>query len=150
MAGPNLVRTTLIALLLTAGPVLAASVAVSSPQHEHGDQPKAAMTEQDMMKRCQAMMAQRQEMTADLAAMDARLDQLVATMRAAQGAAKTDAVAAVVDELVTQRKAMRAKMEEMQSGMMGHMMEHMQMGGPEGMGKSMAMCPMMKRADEKK
>ena len=47
------------------------------------------------------------ETTRELAAMDARLDALVAAMERARGPAKVDAVAAVVVELVAQRKAMR-------------------------------------------
>jgi hypothetical protein len=54
------------------------------------------------------------------------------------GAEKADATAAVVSELVTQRRTMRDGAMKMQHEMMGHMMEHMR-------GKdSMAMCPMMK------
>ena len=72
---------------------------------------------QQMPARCQAMMA-------DWDAMDARLEEKVAAMNAAPAAEKTDATAAVVTELVAQRKAMRAKMRAMMAaggrgGMMG-------------------------------
>ena len=59
---------------------------------------------------------------------------------AASGAEKADANAAVVNELVTQRRTMRDGMMKMEGGMMGHMMEHVQAGKD-----SMAMCPMMKQ-----
>ena len=55
----------------------------------------------------------------------------------ATGEAKVDAIAAVVTELVAQRRAMHQMMAEMQPMMMGH--------GVEGMHHSMADCPMMKK-----
>ena len=68
------------------------------------------------------------------------LPDLVAKMNAASGMEKADATAAVVSEMVTQRKAMRDGMMKMQQEMMGHMMEHMEAGKD-----SMASCPMMKQ-----
>jgi hypothetical protein len=86
------------------------------------------------------MMAMHKEMMAKMEMMDSRLDDLVKKMNAAKGSGKVDATAAVVNELVTQRKAMRQQMMSMQPEMMRHMMGHMQMG----MMKGMAECPMMK------
>ena len=94
----------------------------------------------DMAAKCQAMMADREKMMTDMKAADQRLDDLVAKMNAASGMEKADATAAVVNEMVTQRRTMRDGMMKMQHGMMGHMMEHMQAGKD-----SMAMCPMMKQ-----
>ncbi len=85
------------------------------------------------------IMAERQQMMADMKAMDQKLDGLVAKMNAARGTDKVDAVAAVAGELVAQRTQMRARMMSMQDRMMGHMMDHMQMGA-----ESMGSCPMMK------
>jgi hypothetical protein len=51
-----------------------------------------------------------------------------------------DATAAVVNEMVTQRRMMRDGMMKRQHEMMAHMMRHMQAGKD-----SMAMCPMMKQ-----
>jgi len=65
---------------------------------------------------------------------------LSARDRATGNAEKADATAAVVNEMVTQRRTMRDGMMKMEGGMMGHMMEHMQAGKD-----SMAMCPMMKQ-----
>ena len=86
------------------------------------------------------MMADHDKMMAEMKTADQRLDDLVAKMNAASGMEKADATAAVVSEMVTQRKAMRDGMMKMQQEMMGHMMEHMQAGKD-----SMAMCPMMKQ-----
>lgn len=90
------------------------------------------------------MMAHHKEMMAKMEAMDARLDSLVKGMNAATGSKKADAVAAVINELVAQRKQMREQMMAMQPEMMKHMMAHMRMGMMKGMEDSMATCPMMK------
>jgi hypothetical protein len=46
-------------------------------------------------------------------ASDARLDQLVQTMNSATGQKKVDAMAAVINELIAQRKQMRGHMRQM-------------------------------------
>ncbi|MEO8198701.1 MAG: hypothetical protein ABI689_18455 [Thermoanaerobaculia bacterium] len=100
-----------------------------------------------MMQECQAMKAKKQAMDAKLSAMDASLDKLVATMNAAATDKAPDAMekpmAAVLNELVTQRKAMHSMMSEMQPEMMAHMMKHMDMHGEGGGMKGMSGCPMM-------
>jgi hypothetical protein len=100
------------------------------------------MMDEKMME--ESMMAHHKEMMAKMEAMDSRLDDLVKKMNAAKGSRKADAVAAVVNELVAQRKQMREQMMAMQPEMMKHMMEHMRMGMMKGMEDSMAKCPMMK------
>jgi ATP phosphoribosyltransferase len=55
----------------------------------------------------QAMMMKMME------ASDARLDQLVQTMNRSTGQKKVDAMAAVINELITQRKQMRGHMRQM-------------------------------------
>ena len=92
----------------------------------------------------ESMMAHHKEMMATMETMDARLDELVKKMNAATRSRKADAVAAVVNELVAQRKQMREHMMTMQPAMMKHMMEHMQTGMMKGMADSMSGCPMMK------
>ena len=92
----------------------------------------------------ESMMAHHKEMMATMETMDARLDELVKKMNAATRSRKADAVAAVVNELVAQRKQMREHMMAMQPKMMKHMMEHMQTGMMKGMADSMSGCPMMK------
>ena len=94
----------------------------------------------DMAAKCQAMMADQEKMMAEMKGADQRLDNLVVKMNAASDVEKADATAAVVNELINQRRTMRDGMMKMQHGMMGHMMEHMQAGKD-----SMAMCPMMKQ-----
>jgi hypothetical protein len=99
-----------------------------------------ATPDSGMAAKCQAMMAARDKMMTEMKAADDRLDDLVARMNAASGMEKAEATAAVVNEMVTQRRTMRDGMMKMEGGMMGHMMEHMQAGKD-----SMAMCPMMKQ-----
>lgn len=135
-------RRTIVVLIL-AGSLLAGVAGAQMAPGMHGSE---AMKGQDtkgmmaggMMKACEAMMAGHHEMNAKMQAMDGKLDQMVAAMNAASGSRKTEAMAAVLDELVAQRKAMRTMSMTMESRMMRHMMEHMRMGA-----ESMAMCPMM-------
>src|ERR1035438_8465751 len=65
-------------------------------------------------------------------------------MNAAKGSKEVDALekpmAAVINELVVQRKALRSMMMEMQPAMMAHMIHHMHMHGTKGAME----CPMMK------
>ena len=69
---------------------------------------------------------------------------LVDQMNSAKGSAKVDQTAAVINELVSQRKQMREQMMTMMPQMMGHMMQHMHNGMMSGMSQSMSSCPMMK------
>ena len=94
----------------------------------------------DMAAKCQAMMADHQKMMTEMKDADQRLDDLIGKMNAASGLERADATAAVVNEMVTQRRTMKDGMMKDQHGMMAHMMEHMQAGKD-----SMAMCPMMKQ-----
>ena len=90
---------------------------------------------------CQAMM---DKMQASSKAMDDRLATFVDAMNKAKGSAKVDRMAAVINEMVAQRKQMRDDMAAMMPQMMNHMMQHMQSGMMSGMAQSMAACPMMK------
>ena len=65
------------------------------------------------------MMKMREEMMAEMQVEADRLDSLVKQMNAANGAAKTDAIAAVVNELVRQHIAMQARMHGMHRTMPG-------------------------------
>jgi hypothetical protein len=139
------VSVLVVGLALGAAPLLAAEAAQEAPppqhQQHHPEQAQKPQTPGKMTMDCETMMASRQKMMEEMKAMDAKLDGLVQTMNSATGQAKIDATAAVVSELVTQRKAMRDGMAKGQGAMMQHMMEHMQMGGEKG-----AMtCPMMKQ-----
>jgi hypothetical protein len=123
------------AVVISAAPGLAAQT--SHEQHTATAKAKPAA---GMEAKCQAMMAEKEKMMADMKIADQRLDDLVATMNTASGMDKVAATAAVVSEMVTQDRAMRDGMMKMQEDMMGHMMEHMQAGTA-----SMASCPMMKQ-----
>jgi len=124
------------AVVMSAVPGLGAQTP-HEPQHTATDTVKPPA---DMAAKCQAMMAEREKMMADMKAADQRLDGLVAKMNTALGMEKMAATATVVTEMVTQRRTLRDGMMKMQEGMMSHMMEHMQAGTG-----SMAMCPMMKQ-----
>jgi hypothetical protein len=105
-----------------------------------------AMMAGKMMEECKAMMARNEGMKAEMGSMDAKLDSLLATMNSASGNKKVDAAAAVINEMVAQRKAMRGHMMAMGPQMMQHMQHHAHMGMMDGMMKSMSGCPMMKPA----
>jgi Skp family chaperone for outer membrane proteins len=111
----------------------------------HKDSAAMAKHDAEMKAECQAMEAKKAEMKAKLDAMDATLDNLVADMNAAKDSKEPDALekpmAAVINELVVQRKASRAMRMEMQSEMMEHMTRHMAMHGAKGAME----CPMMKK-----
>jgi hypothetical protein len=90
------------------------------------EEPTAGQPTQKATGRCQQMM---QKEKADVAALESK----TATMNAAQGAEKVDAIAAVVNELVVQHRAMHGdqgdcpmmeEMREKMGGMTGGTMEH--------------------------
>jgi hypothetical protein len=107
----------------------------------------SAMMGPEMGDRCKQMMAMHNQMMADMKAMDASLDQKVAAMNAATGQAKVDAMAAVINEMASQRKQMMAKMTGMRDQMMAHMGEHMH-SGSTAMRPPMMPCPMMKGMEQ--
>ena len=78
---------------------------------------------------CQEMMGMRESMRAEQASADAKLNDLVVKMNAANGEQKVDAIAAVVSEMVAQGQARHEKMAAMQSKMKA----------------AMASCPMMQK-----
>jgi hypothetical protein len=65
------------------------------------------------------MAAHHDKMMAEMKAADAKLDALVAKMNAAKGNAKVEAMAGVINEMVSQRKMMRGQMQMMHEQMMG-------------------------------
>ena len=119
----------------------------AAPMTGHHNASVAAKHDAEMKAKCEVMMAKKQEMQAKLQAMDATLDTLVAEMNAAKESKEPDALekpmAAVINELVAQRKATRAMRMEMQTEMMAHMARHMAMQG----GKGAMDCPMMKKGN---
>jgi Skp family chaperone for outer membrane proteins len=124
---------------------------------QHKSSSAGAKHDADMKTECQAMMAKKSQMQDKLQAMDGALDKLVAEMNAAKGSKEVDAMekpmAAVLNELVVQRKALRSMTTEMQPEMTAHMTHHVHMHGTKGTVE----CPMMKsgpaserKAEEKK
>lgn len=127
------------ASLFFVGILLVSSAAFA--QHPAAGGEQAAPMSMD----CQSMM---QEMHGSSQAMDDRLQKLIDEMNKAKGSAKVDRMAAVINELVTERKQMREQMMTMMPKMMGHMSQHMKSGMMSGMSHSMAGCPMMKGAEK--
>jgi len=153
---PGIVAAAALALAVSAGaqtpapaapPATKSSPAAPMTGHHKGSTAKD-MHHADMMKECEAMMAKKQQMQEKLQAMDVTLDKLVAEMNAAKESKEAGAMekpmAAVLNELVSQRKALRSMMMEMQPAMMAHMMHHMH--GTKGAMGAME-CPMMKKGD---
>ena len=90
----------------------------------------------DTMEKSKDWQAKHEKMMAEMKAMDARLDENLAVMNAAKGDQKVEAMAAVINELVSQRKEMRENFGPMHHGRRGPMM-----GRQAGMPPD---CPMMK------
>lgn len=129
----NLKSLRAIALVAVIGTMsVFAQQAVAPPPHSGMMQDKMA-GKGDQSKK---MMAMREKMMADMKAMDAKMDLKVTAMNAAEGTAKTDAIAAVVNEMVLQHKQMMANMDTMCKQMMERMahpdapMKGMDMGKP--------------------
>ena len=136
------VRSFVTAMLVGSAVVVVSAgvgVAAQKPQAQQPAAMAKAVPQPDMAAKRKATMAEMDTMMAEVKTADDGLNDLVAKMNAAAGMEKTDAIAAVVNEMVRQRRAMRDGMMKMQEDIMGHMMEHMQAGKD-----SMAMCPMMK------
>jgi hypothetical protein len=127
--------------------VMSAVLGLAAPAPKAQQQPAAgkATPASGVAAKCQAMMAEREKMMADMKAADQRLDELVATMNSASETEKAAATAAVVTEMVAQRRTMRDGMMKMQHGMLGHITEHNQAGRD-----SMATCPMMRHTGDMK
>jgi hypothetical protein len=123
-----------IALVFLALPVFVVgqqATTPSTPPHEH---PAGTEGKMDTTEKHKDWQARHEKMVAEMNGMDTRLDEKLAAMNAAKGDQKVEAMAAVINELVSQRKEMRANFGPMHHGMRGPMMGH------EG-----AMdCPMMK------
>jgi len=96
--------------------------APSPSQHDHTapaapDQPAGQTPDMHQMHDMHGM----HTMMAAMQASNAKLQDLVAKMSAAQGAAKVDAIAAVVTELVANQRAMHECMQSHMAQMMGTM-----------------------------
>ena len=67
------------------------------------------------------MMEWKKKMAEEMKAQDAELDRLAAEMNAATGEKKVDAIAAVLNKMIEQRKAWHSRMEAMHEKMKGMM-----------------------------
>ena len=121
-------RVIVLAVVIGTTSALAQQAVAPPPHSEMKSGELAGMGGQSMQ-----MMAMHEQMMADMKAMDAKMDLKVAAMNAAKGPAKTNAIAAVINEMVSQQKQMMAKMATMH----GQMMEHM--AHPDGPMKGMDM-----------
>lgn len=98
-----------LALLLGAGLAAAPAGADSpamGPQHKHGGNRGTMSAERQ---------AAHEKMMQEMMAHDEKIESLAAQMNAAKGQAKVDAMAALLNEMVAQRRTMRAHMEKRQS-----------------------------------
>jgi hypothetical protein len=105
---------------------------MAAQDHDHNAQPPASPTASapataaaDAAPATAAasphMMKTYEQMMADVAGREARLDSLVKTMDGATGEAKIQVMAAVIRQMVHDEKEMRARMSEMHAQMMaGH------------------------------
>jgi hypothetical protein len=89
---------------------------VAADPTQQAQAPQAAQPQQPGM---QDMMKMHEQMMAEMKADDAKLDALVKEMNAANGDAKVDAIAAVINELVRQHRIMHGRMGQMHEHMMG-------------------------------
>ncbi len=77
---------------------------------------------------CAAAARHHEAMQSKLAAMDARLDEMVAAMNDAEGDAKVEAMAGVINELVAQRATLRSVAQKAGQVDMHHLMWHLHDG----------------------
>ena len=114
----------LLAIFVAVALPLTAITAEDSSKTEATDQKQEQGSDMKAMKDMKGMMG-KCRMMSDLKDQDADVDKLVAEMNNAPADKKLDAVAAVLNKLVEQRKAMHEQMQKM----MMMMMMGMDMGG---------------------
>src|SRR3974377_1318425 len=112
----------LLAIFVAVALPLTAITAEDSSKTEATDQEQEQGSDMKAMKDMKGMMG-KCRMMSDLKDQDADVDKLVAEMNNAPADKKLDAVAAVLNKLVEQRKAMHEQMQKMM------MMMGMDMGG---------------------
>ena len=140
---PLLLALTLALLVVTVpfafagdGDAAAAEPMKGMQQEQAPNQMDQMDQQQDMQAMHEQMMQRHQQMLDEMKQEEAKLDSLVEQMQSAQGDAKVDAIAAVLQELVAQhqeRMGQRIEMMEKMGGMMGHGMPGMHHGGKKMM-----------------
>ncbi len=106
---------TLLATVAVPMLLVAQAPATTEHQHQHATaQGHPTEAQSDQMKQMH------EKMMAEMQAMDQKLDGLIAQMNAAQGQAKVDAIAAVINEMNNDRKQVMQQMTSMMAhrGMM--------------------------------
>jgi hypothetical protein len=109
------------------------AASTAPPPHEH---PAGTEGKMDTTEKHKDWQAKHEKMMAEMKAMDSSLDEKLVAMNAAKGDQKVEAMAAVINELVSQRKEIRANFGPMHQGMKCPRMVQ-QTGMPPD-------CPMMK------
>jgi TolA-binding protein len=89
---------------------------------------------------CQQLMQRHEQTMSDLEQMDAKLYGLVEKMNAAKGEARIDAAAAVINELMRQRRQVHERMTADAAMMSAYAMQHMSQGAGG------AHCPLLETA----
>jgi hypothetical protein len=130
----------LVVLVVTSLPLVVRAQPAAAPSPSQSAPQAGAQTEDKMdpgtIGKCKEMQARHEQVMAEMKAMDARLDEKLAAMNAAKGDQKVEAMAVVINELVSQRKAMKEQFGAMHRGMRGSMRgQH---------GAMLTDCPMMK------
>jgi hypothetical protein len=121
------------------GPAQAApSQAENAPQAQHEPGAMGGMHHGMMAKCMEEKKARKEKVASELKALDDKLNEKLTAMSAAKGEKKVEAMAAVLSELVAQRKEIHEKLVSLQDC---PMMRHGGMGGMHGMKSG---CPMMK------
>ncbi len=139
-----MIRGAFVTLLAAvAVPLMVAAQAPATSEHQH--EQATAQGQAPAQGHNERMMQMHQQMRAEITAMDQKLDGHVQQMNAAQGQAKVDAIAAVINEMNNDRKQMMAHMATMmgRGGAMGGMMGAGSQGGGMTMGTSGGMMSAM-------
>ena len=140
------------ARILLIGLIVLASSGLLLAGQQHGQQPdqaaRAPQTPEQMQEHCQMMAQHMEEAHQKMEQMDRQLQDKLTAMRNARGDDRVDAMAAVVEELVTQRQQMHEQHRGMMHGAMQHMGKHAAIGMQGQAQSAMMHCPMMQAQGE--
>lgn len=116
-------------------PPAQSDTAVSSPHHDHGSMKDM---HHGMMAKCmEERKARKEKVASELKVLDDKLNEKLSAMNAAKGEKKVEAMAAVISEMVAQRREIHEKFVALQDCPM------MQQGGMGSMHGMKGGCPMM-------
>jgi hypothetical protein len=114
----NLKSLRAVALVVGIGTMSAFAQQAATPPAQSGTMQGKMASKGDQSAKMKAMHA---KMMADMKANSAKMDLKVAAMNAADNPGKSDAIIAVINEMVFQQKQMMANMDTMCKQMMEHM-----------------------------